>query len=339
MTAQQLVRYDALFALLGDIQGEDIAGTARQVARQWKYAANVANWRLVVYDEHDYLVIDGMQGRSVITETDISGLSDWDARAFKEAIPGLYHLEDLSGSPEPPCHLLEDYTGQVQVMPIFSKNACIAVLTVSSRNKPFDDLDNRYIRLLAHYFADRVLSLMLQNRALQVLRTKATRDALTGLLNRGAVMEHFDAALAMGRRSSHSVCVLLADIDHFKDINDTWGHQAGDRILVECAARLEEAARESDSLGRYGGEEFLIILNKCSLSQAGFVAERFRKSISARPFAIEAPDRKTINVTISIGASCSETRAGYNQAELIRLADHALYDSKKNGRDRVTVAD
>ncbi|MBN2041359.1 MAG: GGDEF domain-containing protein [Spirochaetes bacterium] len=339
-TAQQLVRYEALFSLLDDIQGvENISKIAGLVAKQWKYFANVTAWRLLVYDENDFMAIDGHKGHAQVRLIDEKDLDEWDLFTWNECRPAVYTLSETEINFTPPLHLTGRNIIQVQVLPVYHQANCIAVLTAGSRNKPFNELDNRYIRLMANYFADRVLSLMLQDRALKILHTKATRDSLTGLLNRGAVLEQFDTMLALGKRSSHPVSVIIADIDFFKKINDTYGHQAGDMVIQEVARRFDKTARESDCVGRYGGEEFIVILNNCGISQILQVAERFRKTISKDNFPVNSITEKElkISVTISAGVSCTEGSAGYNSLHLIKEADKALYLSKNNGRNTVTA--
>lgn len=339
-TAQQLVRYEALFALLDDIQGiEDIGEISSRLARRWKYFANVAAWRLVVNDEEDFYVIDGHRGHAEALFTDMKGLSEWDVLCRNESRPLFFSPPEACEGIRPPEHLTGKNIGAIQVLPVFHGERCVAVLTAASRKEPFSDLDNRFIRLVADYFADRILSLMLQQRALRLLHTRATRDSLTGILNRGAVMEQLETMLALDMRSFHPLSVIIADIDFFKGINDTYGHQAGDRIIREVARRIQYAARESDCVGRYGGEEFIIVLNNCGASQVVPVAERFRRAVSEQPFETGVLSAEGINITMSCGVSCTDGPAGYYSHELIKEADEALYFSKNNGRNRITIAD
>src|SRR5258707_6175880 len=130
------------------------------------------------------------------------------------------------------------------------------------------------------------------------LRFLATRDALTGLWNRAAVLDLLNRELARGRREGHAVGVLLADVDHFKRINDTLGHLIGDEVLRQAARRLLEALRPYDSVGRYGGEEFLVVLPGCGAAASGALAERLCEQVAEGPVECNS---LPIGVTISVG--------------------------------------
>jgi diguanylate cyclase (GGDEF)-like protein len=165
------------------------------------------------------------------------------------------------------------------------------------------------------------------------LRVQATHDALTGLLNRRAILETLEKELARSAREGTQISVLMADLDHFKRINDTYGHLAGDAVLREAAQRIQTAMRVYDSVGRYGGEEFLIVSPGCGLAEATAQAERLRRRISQE--AVRTPDC-AIPVTMSLGvvAATAEVR---QPGDLLRLADDALYAAKHSGRDRIEV--
>ena len=139
-------------------------------------------------------------------------------------------------------------------------------------------------------------------RTREALRDQATHDGLTGLLNRTTILETLDDELARAARAGQPVSVLMVDLDRFKAINDTYGHLAGDAVLREAARRLKSAARRYDSVGRYGGEEFLIVLPGCDAANAGLQAERMREAIGGTPFA--APFH-IVSVTASLGVACS----------------------------------
>ena len=167
--------------------------------------------------------------------------------------------------------------------------------------------------------------------AREALRQQATHDGLTGLLNRGSIFDVLRIELARSAREHQPVALLMADLDGFKDINDTYGHLAGDAVLREAAQRMKAAARSYDSVGRYGGEEFLIVLPGCDIHDANAQAERVRKSIEARPFST---GRESIRVTCSIGLSCARDCP---PDVLVREADAALYEAKSAGRNRVAA--
>ncbi|MGL4554693.1 MAG: GGDEF domain-containing response regulator [Gemmataceae bacterium] len=180
--------------------------------------------------------------------------------------------------------------------------------------------------------------LHLQNEliaAREAMRRQATRDGLTGAWNRAAILEVLDRELARARREARPVGVVLTDIDHFKRVNDTHGHQAGDAVLREFVARLSVALRPDDLVGRYGGEEFLIVLPGCDEAALARVCERLRQRVAGEPF--RAPDGQPIPVTTSFGAVIHGGHR-YDGGDLVRSADAALYRAKAAGRDRVEVA-
>lgn len=167
------------------------------------------------------------------------------------------------------------------------------------------------------------------------LRFQAEHDTLTGLLNRGAIMSVLHKELKRRERTGEQqLGVLMADIDHFKNINDTYGHLTGDIVLCEVAARLTAGVRFYDSVGRYGGEEFLAILPGCDPKDLAASAERLRSIVSDRPILCDAGP---ISITISVGgASASEAKT--NEPDfLLRQADSRLYKAKANGRNRVEL--
>jgi len=163
------------------------------------------------------------------------------------------------------------------------------------------------------------------------LRDQAIHDGLTGLLNRNSILGKLEEEVSRNTRAGEPLAVLMADVDRFKSINDNHGHMAGDSVLREAARRLKQAARCYDSVGRYGGEEFLVVLPGCGVSDAWRQAERLREAISGEPFAMEDGG---LEVTCSFGLACTEASAA---ARLVRDADEALYQAKANGRDRVEI--
>ena len=150
-------------------------------------------------------------------------------------------------------------------------------------------------------------------------------------LNRATILEKLDDELSRAARAGTPVSVLMADLDRFKSINDCHGHLAGDAVLREAASRLKSAARRYDSVGRYGGEEFLIVLPGCDASHAAVQAERMREAIGATPFLTPS---QPVPVTASLGVACSSNCA---PGALVRKADDALYAAKAKGRNQVVV--
>jgi two-component system, cell cycle response regulator len=166
----------------------------------------------------------------------------------------------------------------------------------------------------------------------EALRVQATHDGLTGLLNRTAVMDALQVELERAERGQQPVSVMLADLDFFKKINDTYGHLVGDSVLAESARRMKTAIRRYDSLGRWGGEEFLFVLPGCTLDDAVAHAERIREAIAATPYSnATAP----LAVTCSIGVAARDRPGTEHADELVKEADLALYEAKRRGRNRV----
>jgi diguanylate cyclase (GGDEF)-like protein len=165
------------------------------------------------------------------------------------------------------------------------------------------------------------------------LKVQATHDSLTGLWNRSAIFDILDRELGRAKRNETPISIGMADLDHFKSVNDSFGHIAGDTVLREVANRMRSVIRDYDSIGRYGGEEFLIVLPGLDEKDAIDAAERIRLSISEKPLVIQ---EGVVPVAISIGVAVMNptTKAGHAES-LIRLADEALYTAKAQGRNRV----
>lgn len=191
--------------------------------------------------------------------------------------------------------------------------------------KPFDVQELR-TRLRA---GTRILDLQ------ETLRVQATHDSLTGLWNHAATLDFLRRELNRGERQGTPVTVVMADIDHFKQINDTHGHLTGDVVLREVAHRLSSAVRAYDVTGRFGGEEFLLVFPGCAVRNAVDRAEQLRACVNREP--VETPEGP-ISVTLSLGVAGSEAARATDPDSLLRAADAALYRAKNGGRDRVEVA-
>ncbi|MGI9061570.1 MAG: diguanylate cyclase [Ktedonobacteraceae bacterium] len=176
------------------------------------------------------------------------------------------------------------------------------------------------------------------NSAHARLEALATTDPLTSLPNHRTIMKQIEEELAVCGHSQRSCAVLFADIDHFKRINDTWGHQAGDTILREVGRRLRQAIRVDDFVGRYGGEEFAIVLTNVDLHEAQIIAERLRTALQMQPCRWETAETSIdIPVTASIGIALYRTH-GITREALLAAADRAMYTAKHGGRNRVCSA-
>jgi two-component system, cell cycle response regulator len=180
--------------------------------------------------------------------------------------------------------------------------------------------------------------LTLQNELLEkeeALNFQAQHDSLTQLWNRGVIMQFMEREIARARRSGVCMGVLLVDIDHFKNVNDTHGHPVGDSVLKEVARRLTSGVRPYDWVGRYGGEEFIVLLANSSAETVAICAERLRETMTARPVQANGLD---LNITASVGATLFCGEPGVGIPELLESADAALYRAKHNGRNRVEIA-
>jgi diguanylate cyclase (GGDEF)-like protein len=169
-------------------------------------------------------------------------------------------------------------------------------------------------------------------RTREQLHELATRDSLTRLLNRGTILERLTQELERARRHAHPIAVILADIDHFKRVNDTYGHQAGDQVLASVSSRIMAAIRPYDLAGRYGGEELIVVLEGVDECGAMQCAERLRDVIAREPFDLTDGE---VAVTCSFGVVASADATSVVADDLIRYADAALYAAKRNGRNRV----
>jgi diguanylate cyclase (GGDEF)-like protein len=165
------------------------------------------------------------------------------------------------------------------------------------------------------------------------LRRQATLDALTGVLNRGAIMERLEVEMERAGRENEPLCVAMVDLDLFKQVNDTYGHAAGDTVLIETTRRMCSVLRPYDVVGRYGGEEFIVVFVRCEEDAAAAIAERIRESTSSEP--IPAGSQR-ISITASIGVA--QVLHAKDADAAIREADDALFRAKQLGRNRVERA-
>jgi len=174
-----------------------------------------------------------------------------------------------------------------------------------------------------------------RQREQEVRRLSAT-DPLTGVANRRQIMELLDKEVSRTRRHGPPLSLIMLDLDHFKQINDRYGHQIGDRVLQASAAVLRDTIRQCDVAGRYGGEEFVIMLPDTGIDGAAQVAERCRKCIAETTVLVGGGS--SFSISASLGVSSNEGRLDIDAEELIREADVALYLAKNQGRNRVMVS-
>lgn len=168
--------------------------------------------------------------------------------------------------------------------------------------------------------------LLLEIIALKVEnKNQSLEDPLTKLCNRRRLSLHIDKLIPLARRSGEPFSIIMLDIDHFKKYNDTYGHVAGDDLLIQVSRNIEKCSRDQDLIARYGGEEFLVVLPATNIEQATIIAERIRRTV-----------KENTNVTVSAGLAIFSDKMDFNQ--LVQNADKALYKAKDDGRDRFVVA-
>jgi len=195
--------------------------------------------------------------------------------------------------------------------------------------KPFDQHELQ-VRLRA---GTRLVDLQAELlSAREALREQATKDSLTHLWNRSSIFDILCRELARAQRERTPVGVVMVDLDHFKSINDNFGHFAGDAVLCEAARRMQNGIRQYDSIGRYGGEEFLILLTGCDEEACWAQAERLRKQLSQLQMSLQ---ESSIGVSASFGVTTALPGQSWTPEALIHKADEALYLAKRRGRNRV----
>ena len=282
-------------------------------------------WLRHLLDKWDYTVTEVEDGATALRELQATGapklaILDW-------MMPGLDGTEVVQWLRRTKRH---SYTYVLLLTAKTEKSDILVGLESGADDcltKPFD-VQELQVRLRV---GERIVDL--QDRlsdALSASEFRATHDAMTGLYNRQTVLNALHREVARSAREHSSVGAILADVDHFKTINDTYGHGAGDEVLLEVAGRMKCALRTYDFLGRYGGEEFLIVTPNCCPDETREVAERLREAVAKNPVRL---GDTSIRVTISLGATVAGVDEG-SQA-LLRRADSALYDAKNEGRNRV----
>jgi diguanylate cyclase (GGDEF)-like protein len=247
------------------------------------------------------------------------------------AVRTLQRVIDHDGSPTACRCPLVPAGGSYLCKPLLAAGDLIGVVNLQADAGGFDDDDIRRIRGIVGHGSTALASL----RLLAATRDRALRDPLTGAYNRAFLDEYLGKQLAVAERADSELGMLLVDLDHFKRLNDTYGHQVGDRALVAAVTALQKTLRTSDAVVRYGGEELAVVLPGTSFDGALEAGERARRAIEDIALATE---QGTVSVRASIGVS-GFPRHGRDQATLIAAADRALYQAKATGRNRVVAAE
>jgi two-component system cell cycle response regulator len=172
-----------------------------------------------------------------------------------------------------------------------------------------------------------------EKEIMEDLHFQAAHDGLTGIWNRKAIVDLMHREFEMAARIATTTGVMMVDLDHFKNVNDTYGHLAGDAVLKESVRRLQQAVRSYDLVGRYGGEEFLVVLPRCDQDQMMACAERVRIAIEEEPIIV---DGVRIKLTASVGATVVDPSV-ISEQEALAGADAALYSAKTTGRNRTVL--
>ena len=222
-------------------------------------------------------------------------------------------------------------------VPLKIGNRVVGVMNFTDKatGEYFDDVDLRFAQTCASHAAV-VLDHREMSEETERLKQQATTDALTGLLNRGCIMSRLREELSRSDRYAKTMSLVMLDIDGFKNINDQFGHTTGDRVLKRISEVMENAVRSIDIVGRYGGDEFVIILPETDTYFAAHMAERVRFDIAKTDMSRDISDRMVNKITASIGIATFPLH-GISTEVLVDHADEALYRAKAGGRDRVVV--
>jgi len=241
------------------------------------------------------------------------------------------YLAGMKNWPVPPGTLEEAGFLPDIVAPVAWGGKTYGALVLSGSVEPFGG-KRPYLSMLA----DMVASAFHNSIAVEAADYQASTDPLTGLYNRAYLAHRFEAEVRRARNYTAPLSVLLLDIDHFKKINDTYGHAAGDVILKKLAEMIRKATRASDFVVRYGGEEFVVVMTASNQDQAFLYVDRLREMVAAAEFAVPGHGAP-LKVTISAGVS-SFPDDGQSTTDLLKAADQALYAAKESGRNRVVRA-
>ena len=279
----------------------------------------------VIVDLEDRIDVPAHRG-CTIDDTEVTRL-DWviDA-AWRERTSQVIEWFDEEANP----HLARLFKGakKLVVVPLIAEGSRMGALVTEQSPRRRYKMDSRSLAMLEQFALHAALALSNVKLLRQVQRMAET-DALTGVWNRMMFDQMLRKEAHRAQRDGTTFGLVMLDIDHFKNLNDTYGHQAGDDVLRRFAKVLERNARDFDVVARYGGEEFAVILPEVHLHEAVEVAERLRRSLTE----VEAP----LPITASFGVAVYPVSAS-TESSLIRAADEALYASKSGGRDCVTAA-
>lgn len=304
------------------VGARDELETARQVVQHASAVLGVRSWVVQVETKPGELEYLSSRGKPA------------NADRWREWVEGAFLAAKENPADLTP-RLLEPARGgrgQVLGVPLANAKVLRAIAWFERRGRRKYNLHEKHFAGTCAIYARQALEAIGLNKQVEKL---ATVDELTQLFNRRQFFFLAERELHRRGRSFRSLAVIMADIDHFKKINDTWGHPAGDAVLSEVARRLKGALREMDILGRYGGEEFSIMLLDTDRRDALEIAERLRRSVQNTPVRADGRD---IAVTISLGVALRSQDEETTLDTLIARADKSLYQAKEAGRNRVVTA-
>ena len=301
------------------------------------------------------LVDEGADIHSVMKKLGVN-FADYPNLLFVDADSGLGFVpaknEQFTGPPKPmlgPYHTVQHQTffphppaglQSIALVPLLRNKRLIGSLNLGSVDA------GRFTPALGTDFVEHMASIIaicLENViSNEMLKYIGLTDSLTGVYNRRYIDRRLLEEIGRARRQAYRISCMYIDIDHFKTVNDSVGHQGGDEVLREVASRIKAELRLSDALGRFGGEEFVVLLIDADSSSAGMVAQRIRASIAGSPFALSSGAELSVSVSIGVATLDDFERdhaiEGVAQA-LVAHADHALYRAKEAGRNRVVSFD
>jgi len=229
-----------------------------------------------------------------------------------------------------PCEPTRKGDSSVMTIPVTISPNSQGLLYVERQQGTFSESELQLLSMVGT-----ALSLSLHNAAIhQQMQELASRDGLTGLLNRRALEDVLSRELKASTRYRASACLILIDVDYFKSVNDLFGHAAGDDVLKVVGTLMQQAVRDTDSVGRYGGEEFGIVLPHTDLDRAAVLAERLREQIECHEFDA---DGGRVRITVSVGISQIPDRTIRTVPDWTATADAALYEAKRSGRNGVVI--
>ncbi len=216
-------------------------------------------------------------------------------------------------------------------LPLATEGEVIGCISLNSeQSNAFDAQDLQFFSVIGYQMATSLKHF----QRFSSIKSMANFDTLTSLYNR----RYFDERLGLETQKSFyagtSLSLVMVDIDHFKKVNDTFGHTEGDKVLREISTLLKNSVRRKDTVARYGGEEFIVILPEAGLEESSMIAERIRRLVENTPFDV---GNARINLTVSLGISNFPSHRPRSKEELVRMADQALYDAKRGGRNRLCI--